>query len=318
MTFDEYQSLPNGRIMANTWDPDLPWHSTVESAATRQENPNMSERITWKDVFTRIRLRSSIARPIPFLAAVGLAAVTLTACGDDTDQSSDPGDTTASGAVDVDGNAFIAESADGIELPDGSRLRIAFADGNINVTGGCNTMNGAYTIDGDVLNVAQMAMTNMACDEALMTLDSEVSELLTSGPTLSGSDETLTITGDTSLTLAQEQPMPLEATTWTVNGVIEADAVTSYAVQPTLVFESGTVSVFAGCNSGSGGVTITDSTIEFGPIALSMRACEGDAQTVEDAVIAVLDGTAEYTIAGSTLTIMNGDIGLIATGSAGE
>ena len=261
----------------------------------------------------RTRSRSLI---VPFAT---VALIALAACGDDMEEADEPDATSAAAAVEVDGKTYVADGEEGIELPAGSTLRIAFADGNVSVTGGCNTMNGAYDINDNVLTVEGMAATQMACDEALMTLDTAVSDLLSSGPTLAVDGETLTITsGDTSLTLSEEQPLPLEGTAWTVTGLIDADAVTSYAVQPTLAFAGDTVAVFAGCNSGSGGVTITETTIEFGPIALTRMACEGDATTVENFVVTVLTGVTDYTIEGSTLTIMNGDQGLVATGTPSE
>ena len=84
---------------------------------------------------------------------------------------------------------------------------------------------------------------------------------------------------------------------------------------PTLeIADDGTVTLFAGCNRGGGTVVITDTTMTFEPLVLTMMACEGEAGTVEATVVAVLDGSVDVAIEGDTLTITNGDRGLVYTG----
>ena len=39
-----------------------------------------------------------------------------------------------------------------------------FVDGSVSINAGCNTMFGGYTVDGDVISVPMLAMTEMACD----------------------------------------------------------------------------------------------------------------------------------------------------------
>lgn len=115
------------------------------------------------------------------------------------------------------GNDFTAVSAEGFDLPAGSNVRIAFdtpdgsdpdADGRIGVSGGCNLIGGAFTLDDDVL-VARggWMQTEMACAEPLMDLDNDLVDLLDSRPSLARSGTTLRIVaGDdsgASLTLNQ-------------------------------------------------------------------------------------------------------------------
>ena len=94
-----------------------------------------------------------------------------------------------------------------------------------------------------------------------------------------------------------------------------SSANTVSAVDPSAIawlrFADGQVAVNASCNSGSGSAEITDSTIIFGPIAMTMRACIGPTEDVEQAVTTVLQGTTTYTLsndpAGALLTIMSAD-----------
>ena len=52
---------------------------------------------------------------------------------------------------------------------------------------------------------------------------------------------------------------------------------------------------------------IGEDTLELEPLRLTMMACEGEAGTVEAAVLAVLDGTVEVAIDGKVLTLTKGD-----------
>ena len=61
-------------------------------------------------------------------------------------------------------------------------LALAFADGNANVSGGCNRMGGRYVLDAEnTLAVASLRSTMMACEPALMQADAAIAALL-SGP----------------------------------------------------------------------------------------------------------------------------------------
>ncbi len=61
----------------------------------------------------------------------------------------------------------------------GSTLVLTFADGSANVSGGCNGMRGAYTLDaGDALTIGPMRSTMMACAQPLMRADEAIGALL--------------------------------------------------------------------------------------------------------------------------------------------
>ncbi len=132
----------------------------------------------------RIRLVSACAL-LPVLA--------LNACGDDDE---------GGGATDLNGRSFTATNVEGQTLADGSSLTIAFADDLMSVTGGCNTINGSFTVTDGVLEAPGLASTKMACEEPLMQQDTWVSALLTSGPTVElDGDELMLSDGSTTVTL---------------------------------------------------------------------------------------------------------------------
>jgi heat shock protein HslJ/uncharacterized lipoprotein NlpE involved in copper resistance len=71
------------------------------------------------------------------------------------------------------------QPVDGLPAGPGRALVLGFADGRLNVEGGCNRIFGAYRIDGDDRLVAsRMASTMMACEPAAMLTDTTLSALL--------------------------------------------------------------------------------------------------------------------------------------------
>ena len=83
-------------------------------------------------------------------------------------------------------------------LPGGEHvLQMDFADGRIAVSGGCNQMNGTYTLAGDRFSAGPMAQTKKFCGEALMATDDAIARLLAAGGTLAaGTDGVLVLATD--------------------------------------------------------------------------------------------------------------------------
>lgn len=221
-------------------------------------------------------------------------------------------------AAELDGRTFLSTGVSGRVLVAGSTVRLAFAGGRIAASAGCNSMSGAYTLDGSVMRAAQLATTEMACDPALMAQDRWLAELLAGAVVALGGDTlTLARSGVTLTLVDREVADPdrlLTGTRWVVDGLVDGDAVSSIPsdVRASLLFSDGRVSVEAGCNRGGGTVTITATTLAFGPIALTKMRCEGAAQAVDQAVTAVLVSRAVgYAIDADTLTLDAGGQGLL-------
>lgn len=235
------------------------------------------------------------------------ALLVLGACGSDDSSGSD--DVTA---ADLDGREFLSTEVEGHQLVDGSEVRLAFDDVTVSANAGCNTMNGGYTIDGDTLEVEAMAMTQMACDEALMDQDAFVSGFLTSGPTIVlDGDELVLTSGEETITFLDREvadpDRPLEGTTWVVESVVSDQAVSSVpgGIEATLLIEGEQASVDTGCNSGTTTVEVTDTTITFGPMATTLALCEF--QDFEDAVMSTMTGEVEYEIEADLLSLRQPD-----------
>jgi heat shock protein HslJ len=246
--------------------------------------------------------------PRTAIALLALAGLTLAACGSDDSGSSDGSLT----AADLDGRTFVSTEVTGYDLVEGTEINMTFLADSMSVSGGCNSMNGGFEIDEGVLTAGPFAATMMACDQPLMDQDTWLDEFLTSLPTIELDGETLTLAGgETTITLAELQPSELVDTKWIVTGTVANEAISSVPADSTasiMIAPDDSVSVDTGCNTGSGTVVITDTTLTFGPIAITKRACADEAiNQLEAAVLAVLQGEVTYTIDGDSLSLRSGD-----------
>ena len=131
------------------------------------------------------------------LMVTGLAVVALGAVGCGADE----GAAGAASAADLAGRTFESTGAEGFDLVDD--VTIEFDDeGNLSANGGCNTMNGAYTIEDGTLEAGALASTMIGCDPNHLDQDAWLAELLSSSPEASLTGDRLTLrSDDDSLTL---------------------------------------------------------------------------------------------------------------------
>ena len=217
----------------------------------------------------------------------------------------------------VDGKTFLSTEVQGVGLAPGSRIQLTFKDGNVNANGGCNSMSGPYTIDGDRITVTQMASTAMGCEAPLMDQDQWLTKLL-GDATIALAGDTLTLdNGQVRLTLLDREvaspDKPLAGTEWVLESIVEGDAVSSIpaGVTASMQIVDGQLELNAGCNIGGGSVAVTADSLEFGPLMLTKRACPAGPSSVEQAVITTLSGTVSYAIEADLLTIDAGGPGLV-------
>ncbi len=122
-------------------------------------------------------------------------------------------------------------------------------------------------------------------------------------------------------------PPPPAATALTLNGPWElvsfgpANAPQPAAGSATLAFEGDRVSGSTGCNSFNGGYSATAGNVTFEPLASTLALCtEAALANQERAIFTALDGTVNYSVAGTRLTISySGDQALVyrTAGTAG-
>lgn len=239
---------------------------------------------------------------------VALASLVV-ACGGGSSTPAPTGQT-------VEGRTFLSTRVDGRTLVAGSVIRITFANGSLSATAGCNTMSGPYRIDRSTLVVAQLSTTEMGCAQDLMAQDQWVAGLL-NGATMTLDGNTLTLAANGVQVsfldrVVADPDRPLVGTRWVVDGVIRGGTVSSVpaGLVASFTIANGMVSIEGGCNTGGGSVQITDTTIAFGPIGMTKKACPPPASVVELAVTQVASGTISYRIQAGTLTLDAGGVGL--------
>lgn len=140
----------------------------------------------------------------------------------------------------------------------------------------------------------------MGCEEALMRQDVWLTEFLGTAPRIALRGDELTLAGDGATIRMRERaptgPRPIAGTRWRLTTIGDrggtASSVPAGVDAPTLLIaKDGEVELFAGCNHGGGHAQVReDGFVVFGPLALTRKACEGDAAQVEAAVLAVLHG----------------------------
>jgi heat shock protein HslJ len=189
----------------------------------------------------------------------------------------------------------------------GVEATMAFGgDGQATGSGGCNTFNGPYAVDGMSIKIGPLAATMMACPEPQMTVEASYFAALdkvttwqvpqdvpiTQGPlVLAGPG------GQPKLTFAPAAPAAagLAGTSWVLAGINGLPL--PAAVQVTAEFGAdGTVSGKAGCNTYSGSYTVDGASITFGPIISTKMACPDAQMAVETAYLAALGKAAAWSI----------------------
>jgi heat shock protein HslJ len=226
----------------------------------------------------------------------------------------------AGGSVDVAGRTFLSTAVTGATLVPETQVRLSFTDdGRVTANAGCNGMGGPYALDGATLVVDDLAITEMGCDPARHEQDTWLSGLLTGRPTLTLDGDTLVVTGSTStLTLRDREVMqpdqPLVGPRWTVDTLLEGDSASSVpaGAEAYLVIEdtggAHRAMGHTGCNQFGGPVEVGAAELTFGDVVTTKKACTGGADTLERAVLAVLNApTATYEIEADRLTLLAPD-----------
>jgi heat shock protein HslJ len=246
-----------------------------------------------------------IERPAVALALV--AAVALGACAEAPPPAAPGGLEGTTWVVDRDSVLGVDPSA-----PAGARATIRFEGGEVGGSAFCNHYGGTYRLEGDRLQIRIEMMTEIACDEPLMAMDATFFDLLEAVETFELGDGALTLIGpDRRLGFSAEPSAELVGTRWSVEGLVDGDAVSS-TVPGTAAFIllaiDGTVTGDASCNRFSGTYERSGERLTFGAIAATEMACtEPGVMEQEAAVLDALSRTAGFAIEGPTLTLLDAE-----------
>lgn len=192
-----------------------------------------------------------------------------------------------------------------------------FGDGRVSGSAGCNRLLGGYRLDGDALSFEpNLAGTMMACPPPLMAQEQAVVEALGAVTSFKLNDAGLALTdarGDTVLTFAELEAMPLTATDWRLlqynNGKGGLASVLADTAVVLRLDDDGGLSGKA-CNTYRGGYRAEGEALSLdGPLAATRMLCPqpdgADAQ--EQAYFAALERSAGYRISGDELLLMDAE-----------
>ncbi len=177
--------------------------------------------------------------------------------------------------VDVIG-AWVLEDGTGpqgpIDVPDGWRVTLVFdADG---VHGqACNHYGGSYDLHGNVIGFAEMSMTEMACEEPMMSVEAAYHRALAAVDRVERDGDALTVSGpEVELAFGLLPPVPdaaLQGTHWTLESLIDRDAVSSVQGNGWLELRAdGTLAGSTGCRDLTGRYVVDGDRV----VATDLRA----------------------------------------------
>ncbi|WP_031091120.1 META domain-containing protein [Streptomyces sp. NRRL WC-3549] len=252
----------------------------------------------------------------PPRTAVGvLTLLTLAACG------TDPGGGHGGGSVET-GEPVTGVHWSVSSLTVGGTRTAAPADAHVEIDSegraqgsfGCNRFTADVRLDGDGLTVGPATTTAMGCEKDVQRFETALAR--TFGGELAavvegrGDDRTLALTtpGGDRIDLTAQAPAPLTGTAWKVTSLLSGDTATDLPAGARdtahLTFgEDGSVEGSLGCNSFHGEAAVSGSTITFGPLASTRKACPGPETEVERALSGVLDGEVTYELRHRSLTL---------------
>jgi heat shock protein HslJ len=196
-----------------------------------------------------------------------------------------------------------------------------FADGTVAGSTGCNRFTASYTVDGDALEIGQIASTRMACAPPADAVEREYVAALgrVTAWRLENGDLAL-VDADRAEVLRYEAATPVGS--WQATGIRQADAVVSPipGTEITASFdEAGTLSGSAGCNSYTATYTTDVGEIEITAPASTMKACVEPEGVMEQeaAYLLALPTAVRYRVAGRSLELLTAEGTLVASYSRG-
>lgn len=219
------------------------------------------------------------------------------------------------------GTSWKVEGMGGTGIVAGSEPTISFSrDGRISGSTGCNRFFGGYEQAGAKVTFSGVGMTKMMCmGEGIMAQEMKFAAILSQAADfsidglgnlkLSGADGLGFVARPMNADNPAGDPAGLQGAEWVVEDINRGGVIDRTRL--TLTFGAdGRVSGNGGCNSFSGSYSADGSSVTFGPLAMTRRACIGEALNAQETrYAAALTGRMTWEIRADGALELTGDGG---------
>ncbi|MFN8017162.1 MAG: META domain-containing protein [Acidimicrobiales bacterium] len=278
------------------------------------------------------RRRPRALRSLALAGAALALAGALAACG-----SSDSGSSTTTTAAKGGGNAagiaklkgtswdlvsFRATDGKTTDADTSSVATLAFQAKKLTGSTGCNNFSGTYTATATDLKIELGPMTQKACAGGLPSeQESTLVASLAKVDAYTISSDQLVLSGGGKELLTYQAGRDGVVGDWVITGVNNGKGAvvgTSDTEKLTASFaEEMTFSGFGGCNQLSGDYSTSGTDgIKIGPLAGTMKACEGTVGETEAQYTAALQAATTWEVSGNTLTLRDDSGAMQVTATA--
>ena len=171
-----------------------------------------------------------------------------------------------------------------------------FSGARVDGFAGCNDYNGLARASGRTLLISQLASTQKACDDIVMTFESTYLTVLHDSRFYGIRANTLTIYGDGGQAILVFDAAPRNPVlgSWVVDSFATApgsQAVPISGTELTAVFGIANVGGSSGCNTYDGTYGTNGNLVRIGRLATTRKVCADDVMTQETAFLQAFEGS---------------------------
>ena len=192
----------------------------------------------------------------------------------------------------------------------GSTTTLEFADEKLSGSTGCNFFGAGYTLEGDVISVAIMEVTLQYCSDGLMAQEGAYLTALGAAQSLALEGERLAIIHpEGELIFKPATDMPLEGSTWVLNGIAHSGAIveTWIDAEITAEFVDGKMVGSSGCNHYSVAYALEGESLSLSMAIGTLIACDEERMAREAEFLGALEKVASHQIKMDSLTLSDAE-----------
>lgn len=187
-------------------------------------------------------------------------------------------------------------------VPAGIDVTLRLDGGQADGTAACNHYGGGYSLSGDTLTFGSMAVTEMACEEPRMSLESAFLAALTATTSyrIEGGRLHLLDAAGTDLVVLSA-PGAAQGSiegAWQLAEIVQGDKVALIESDATVVFGAdGSLTGTTGCNNLMSDYAVDGSSLKIGPVATTKMACKDPSLALtETALLGALEAARAWEI----------------------